>query len=122
MHSDIFLIISFISTFKQYKYYLCYFIYMLTQCVKGTERILSALAFTQQFIQTTFTMQRMKYLHSFLSEFFVCLSWDLLHKYFNPCFQGFVLGDFCALLSHSSRAACTRMQNSRYWNKIFSGF
>uniref|UniRef100_A0A8C6VA42 Peroxisomal ATPase PEX6 n=1 Tax=Naja naja TaxID=35670 RepID=A0A8C6VA42_NAJNA len=25
---------------------------------------------------------------------------------------GFVLGDFCALLSHSSRAACTRMQNS----------
>ncbi|XP_063158377.1 peroxisome biogenesis factor 6 isoform X3 [Candoia aspera] len=27
---------------------------------------------------------------------------------------GFVLGDFCALLSHSSRAACTRMQNSSF--------
>uniref|UniRef100_A0ACB8G9J0 Uncharacterized protein n=1 Tax=Sphaerodactylus townsendi TaxID=933632 RepID=A0ACB8G9J0_9SAUR len=27
---------------------------------------------------------------------------------------GFVLGDFCALLSHSSRAACTRIQNSSF--------
>ncbi|XP_015682041.1 peroxisome biogenesis factor 6 [Protobothrops mucrosquamatus] len=27
---------------------------------------------------------------------------------------GFVLGDFCALLSHSSRAACSRMQNSSF--------
>ncbi|XP_044285651.1 peroxisome biogenesis factor 6 isoform X2 [Varanus komodoensis] len=27
---------------------------------------------------------------------------------------GFVLGDFCALLSHSSHAACTRIQNSSF--------
>ncbi|XP_054840451.1 peroxisome biogenesis factor 6 isoform X2 [Eublepharis macularius] len=27
---------------------------------------------------------------------------------------GFVLGDFCGLLSHSSRAACTRIQNSSF--------
>ncbi|XP_061481497.1 peroxisome biogenesis factor 6 [Rhineura floridana] len=27
---------------------------------------------------------------------------------------GFVLGDFCALLSHSSRAACSRIQNSSF--------
>uniref|UniRef100_A0A8D0HHC1 ATPase AAA-type core domain-containing protein n=1 Tax=Sphenodon punctatus TaxID=8508 RepID=A0A8D0HHC1_SPHPU len=27
---------------------------------------------------------------------------------------GFVLGDFCALLSHSGRAACTRIQNSSF--------